>query len=135
MANKKIKNKGSAIKICDHCFTPKYIKFNFSYFKPDNNFKGHEGQLLKRMIELSAEDYLIIINKPKEFGFEFENVNIGKEIPKEFKNRFEEKKYSKFAIMRLYTNNNPVMARVVGIIINKIFYVFYVFVGETGYKR
>lgn len=134
-ANNKIKQKKGTVKFCNNCFSPKYIKFNLSYFKPDNDFKGHEAQLLKRMISISSEDYVLLMNKPKEVSFEFEKVDIGRQIPEGFKNRFKDKDYSKFAIMRLYPNNNPVMGRVIGVIINKVFYIFYVFIGEKGYKR
>ena len=80
---------------------------------------------------LGRENYLILMNRPKNVGFEFEKVDIGKNIPQEFIDRFPNE-CSKFAIMRLYTNNNPVMTRVVGIIVNKVFYVF---IGEESYKR
>ncbi|MCD8018607.1 MAG: hypothetical protein LUF92_03200 [Clostridiales bacterium] len=135
--SRKIKRPQGTIKPCTNCFNPQYLKFNFTYFSiPKNFLPEYKVQMLSRFIELSSDPYLVIAKRPKNTGFEFEPVDIHKEIPSAFKKRFEEKYYSKFAIMRLYTNNNPIVARIVGIMINKIFYVMFLFIGDNeGYKR
>ena len=72
----------------------------------------------------------------KKKFFEFEEINIRKRIPIEFEKRFSPKVYNnKFAIMRLYTNNNPILARVIGVMINKVFYIFYIDIGGNLYKH
>lgn len=134
--NRKIKSQGKISKPCTNCFAPVYLKFNLTYFRCGRDFTdAYKAQLFNRMCELSSEPYLTICGHDKKIGFEFEALDVGREIPEEFKQRFDRKYYSKFTVMRLYPNNNPVMARVVGVTVNMIFYIFYIFIGERGYKR
>lgn len=37
--------------------------------------------------------------------------------------------------MRIYPNNNPINARVIGVMINKIFYIFFIDIGGNLYKH
>lgn len=85
---------------------------------------------------MSVEPYVVILQRSKGTGFEFEELDTHRELPSEFKSRFDDKYYSKVAVMRLYPNNNPIEARVTGYVIKNIFYVMDLFIGDNkGYKR
>ena len=135
-----IKQKGKIQKPCTNCFMPQYLKFNFSYIMYEENFVDkHQIQFLKRIRELSADTYNIIRNRTKNIGLEFIEINelgIKKEIPHKFRQRFESKEYNnKLAIMRLYPNNNPIVARVIGVIIKNIYYILFIDIGGKLYPH
>ena len=135
----KSRNK-SIIKPCTNCFAPQYIKFNFSYIVYEEEFEEkYQLQFFKRMRELSADTYNIIRNRDKKLGFEFLEINelgIKKQIPYNFAERFESKEYNnKLAIMRLYTNNNPIVGRIIGVIIKNVFYIFFIDIGGKLYSH
>ncbi len=132
-----IKKQGKILKPCTNCFNPQYLKFNLSYITYDENFEDrYKVQLWDRMRELSAEPLITILNRDKKIGLEFEEIKINKEIPQKFQERFNTKEYNnKFAIMRLYPNNNPILARVIGVIIKNIFYIFFIDIGGKLYNH
>ena len=91
------------------------------------------------MWELSADTYNVILNRDKKIGLEFLEINelgIRKQVPHNFSKRFESKEYNnKLAIMRLYSNNNPIVARVIGVVIRNIFYIFFIDIGGKLYSH
>lgn len=113
------------VKPCTNCFSPKYIKFNFSFITFDKSDKNDRTQLIERLIEISSEPYLVVSNWGRERGFENVKVNISKSIDPKF-NDGNRKFDGKYTIMRLYTNNNPTPGRIIGKLINQIFYIFYI---------
>lgn len=125
-------------KICSNCFRPTHLKFNFSFVTYEKDFtEEHQIQLLKRIRELSDVPYLEIASWAKNKGIEIEKIDIPKEISANFFNgnshrNFDDKKY---AIFRLYTNNNPIVARVIGRLINKVFYIFFIDIGGNLYNH
>lgn len=136
----KIKQKGKIQKPCTNCFVPQYLKFNFSYITYEENFtKEHQLQFLKRLRELSQDVYTTILNRDKKIGLEFIEINelgINKKVPNKFEERFDAKYYNyKLAIMRLYPNNNPIVARVIGVIIKNIYYIFFIDIGGKLYTH
>lgn len=133
----KTKVKDKLVIPCTHCFEPVYIKFNFAYITYDKNFEDeYKLQFLKRMREMSSMTYNAASAWGRERFFEFEEIEISKEIPQGFRDRFSSKTYNnKFAIMRLYPNNNPILARIIGVMIKKVFYVFYIDIGGKLYKH
>lgn len=135
-----IKEKGKIQKICTNCFRPQYLKFNFSYIEYEEKFNDeYQLQFLMRIRELSRDTYNVIMNRPKNQGFEFveiSDIGIRKQIPYKFKERFSTKDYNnKYAIMRIYTNNNPIVARVIGVIIKNVYYIFFIDIGGILYKH
>lgn len=135
-----IKQKGKIQKPCINCFAPQYLKFNFSYIVYEDEFdEKYQVQFLKRLRELSADTYNIIRNRDKKIGLEFveiKELGIKKEIPAKFKDRFEAKEYNnKLAIMRLYTNNKPILGRIIGVIIKNIYYIFFIDIGGKLYSH
>lgn len=124
-------------KPCTNCFTPQYLKFNLSYITYDENLEDkYKVQLWNRMRELSAEPLITILNRDKKIGLEFEEIKINKEIPRKFQERFDAKEYNnKFAIMRLYPNNNPILARLIGVMIKNVFYIFFIDIGGNLYNH
>lgn len=103
-----------------------HIKFNFSFITYCDNFDNeHKIQFVNRLFDLSKESYLVVSNWPKEIGFETVPLNIKKEIHPSFIN--ENRKFDgKYTVIRLYTNNNPLPSRIIGKMINKIFYIFFI---------
>lgn len=116
-------------------FNPTHIKFNFSFISYCEDFTDeHKCKLLDRIMELSKEPYLIIANRDKKIGFEIVNLDIKKEIKKEFYqgNRTFNGKYT---VIRLYPNNNPKPSRIIGTLINQIFYIFFIDIDGKLYKH
>jgi hypothetical protein len=119
-------------------FKPTHMKFNFSFMTTNNAFSFensdflpvHQAQLLKRVYELSQEDYVVISGRNKKIGLEFiekSSFNRPVEYSKKFdESDFRKKANDKFAVFRLYTNNNPIPARIIGKIVNKIFYIMFI---------
>ena len=135
-----IKQKGKIQRPCTNCFSPEYLKFNFSYIVYEDNFnETYQLQFLKRIRELSSDTYNIIRNRKKNIGLEFveiKELGIKKEIPSKFNQRFETKEYNnKLAIMRLYTNNTPILARIIGVIIKNVYYIFFIDIGGKLYSH
>ena len=135
-----IKQKGKIQKPCVNCFAPQYLKFNFSYIVYEENFEEqYQLQFLKRIRELSSDTYNIIRNRNKNIGLEFVEINelgIKKQVPAQFEKRFESKEYNnKLAIIRLYTNNNPILGRIIGVIIKNVFYIFFIDIGGKLYSH
>lgn len=133
---KKIKKDTFRINIpCTECFRPTHLKFNFSFITYEKDVGDKEKvQILKRIRELSEEPYIIVANYGREIGFENVKVDIRKEIdPKFFSGHrnFD----GKYTIIRLYTNNNPTKGRIIGKIINKVFYIFYIDVKGELYSH
>ena len=127
-----------SIKPCTHCFVPTHLKFNFSFISYEKNFSDeHKLQLLKRIRELSSVPYLEVASWKKNIGFEIEKIDINAKIDKNFfegttHRNFDDKKY---CIFRLYTNDNPILARVIGRLINNVFYIFFIDIGGNLYKH
>lgn len=132
------KNKLILNSTCTNCFSPTHIKFNFSFITYEKNFtEEYQVQLLKRIRELSKVSYLEMMSWGKEKGIEIEKIQISKKISDEFfkgnsHRNFDDKKY---AIFRLYTNNNPIVARVIGKIIKNVFYIFFIDIGGKLYNH
>lgn len=135
-----IKSRGKIEKPCINCFAPQYLKFNFSYIVYEQNFEErYQLQFLKRLRELSSDNYNVIRLRDKKIGLEFIEINdlgIKKDVPKKFAQRFSSKDYNnKLAIIRLYPNNNPILARVIGVIIKNIYYIFFIDIGGKLYPH
>lgn len=125
--SKKIKKQNVRIeKICTHCFQPQYFKFNFSFINYEEELEDTDKiQLYDRLKQISSEPYIIVSNWNKNIGFENVKVNIKKEINPDFfdgNRNFD----GKFTILRLYPNNNPTPGRIIGKLINKVFYIFFI---------
>ena len=128
------------IRECTNCFSPKFLKFNFSYIIYEDDFEDkYQLQLLNRIRNLSEEPYLVIMNRDKKIGLEIEDYDkLGnkKNIPEKFLSRFDKNVFNnKIAVFRLYPNNNPIVARVIGVIIKNVFYIFFIDIGGKLYKH
>ncbi|MDU0070017.1 MULTISPECIES: hypothetical protein [Bacillus] len=127
-------------------FKPTHIKFNFSFLTTNNKYSfsnpdfkdEYKAQLLTRIVELSSEDYHVISSLPKNRGLEFitgESFSKLVNFKPEFNNSdFRKKASDKYAVFRLYSNNNPIPGRIIGKIVNKIFYVFFIDLKHKIYK-
>lgn len=139
MARKeKIKEKPLISKACTHCFSPTHLKFNFSFINYDEGFtEEYQLQFLKRIRELSSVPYLEMSSWDKKRGIEWEKVNISKQILPAFFDGNSHRNFDngKYAIFRLYTNDNPILARVIGCTINKVFYIFFIDIGGNLYSH
>ncbi|PEJ57378.1 hypothetical protein CN692_13270 [Bacillus sp. AFS002410] len=140
------KGKGISIKDELESFKPTHIKFNLSFVTSNNEFSfsntsfedHHKVKLMDRIFELSTEEYVVIANRPKNIAFEFidsssfiRDVSYNKIFDKA---EFRKKSNDKFAVFRLYPNNNPLPTRIIGKIVNKIFYVMYIDLNHKMYK-
>lgn len=134
--SKGIKNKNQKIeKICTNCFQPTFVKFNFSFISYEDNMNDKEkAQLYDRIREISQVPYLIVSSWDRTKGFETERLNISKQIDPSFfdGNREFDGKYTVF---RLYKNNDPTPGRIIGKMINKVFYIFFIDVKGKLYKH
>ena len=137
MATKNVKKKNLyQLKVCSNCFAPTHIKFNFSFITYEDDFTDeHKLQLLKRMRELSSVPYIELQSWRKNIGLEFERVKIKKDIAEEFFAGHSDFIDGKYAIFRLYPNDNPICARVIGKVIRNVFYIFYIDIGGNLYNH
>ncbi len=135
-SKKKIKNNKIKVeKTCTNCFQPKYFKFNFSFINYEEGLDDKDKiQLYERLKQISSEPYIIVSNWNKKIGFENVNVDIKKEINSNF---FDGHRYfdGKYTILRLYPNNNPTDGRIIGKLINKVFYIFFIDAKGKLYKH
>lgn len=125
-------------KNCTNCFLPTHIKFNFSFITYEENFLDeYKIQLLERMRELSSVPYIELQSWRKNIGIEIEKININKEISPNFFKGNSHRNFDdgKYAIFRLYTNDNPILARVIGRIIRNVFYIFFIDIGGKLYNH
>lgn len=127
-------------------FKPSHMKFNFSFMTTNNTFSfnnhefsnEHKAQLIQRIFELSSEDYIVIAGRNKKIGIEFiDKTNLKR--PVEYGKKFDESDFrkkanEKFAVFRLYSNNNPIPARIIGKMVNKIFYVMFIDLNHEIYN-
>lgn len=125
-------------KICNNCFNPTHIKFNFSFITYDDNFtEEYQIQFLKRIRELSSVSYLEMLSWDKKKGIEIEKIDIKKKISPLFfdGNTHRNFESGKYAIFRLYKKDEPILARVIGCLINKVFYIFFIDIGGKLYSH
>ena len=133
------KNSPKIVKPCTDCFKPRYLKFNFSYLKNCDIPENHKVKMFERMIELSSCTFVSLGNKDKKIGYEMidkKELGYDRQFPQEMTERFSlDVKKPKIAIVRLYPNDNPVLARIIGLIINQIFYILEIDIGGKSYKH
>jgi len=67
-------------------------------------------------------------------GIEEERLKIRKEIPTGFINDIEDFD-GKYSIFRLYKKNNSTPGRIIGKLVNKVFYIFYIDVKGNLYNH
>lgn len=126
---------------------PTHIKFNYSFLTSNNslcynntNFvEGHKLQLLQRVIELSDKELIHILAYKKNIGLEFiEKKDFILDV--KYNQKFDDVEYrkkesnGKYAVFRLYTNNKPLPSRIVGKMINNVFYIMYIDLNHELYK-
>lgn len=120
------KNNNKISKSCTNCFKSNHVVFNFAYITYNEGFYDEDKKVfVDRILELSSVTYLELMAWPKQKGFEEIRIKINKEIPKLFIEEIQDFD-GKYSIMRLYKNNNPTPGRIIGKLINKVFYVFYI---------
>lgn len=126
------------------CNPKKYLKFNFTFIAKVNG-KPKEQDLVKiweRMVWLSQDTYVNMLytyrtDKSKWFEIiDIQKLNI--KVPNKFRDVFPSETSDKFAILRVYPagipngSKNP---RIIGMIKNTIFYVFYLDWDGTMYEH
>lgn len=120
------KNNTKISKNCTNCFRTNHVVFNFAYITYDEEFNDQDKKVfIDRIREISSVTYLELMAWSKHKGFEEVKVKIGKEIPKRFTEEIQNFD-GKYSIMRLYKNNVPTPGRIIGKLINKVFYIFYI---------
>lgn len=67
-------------------------------------------------------------------GFEDVSIKVNKEIPPQFEKDIQ-KVDGSYTIIRLYKNNYPTPGRIIGKLVNKVFYIFYIDVKGDLYKH
>ena len=136
MKKNKKKNHGQEeIKKCSNCFKSRHIVFSFAYLTYKKDFGKREAEVFfNRMIELSNVNYLTLRKLQKSVGFEEERLEMKKEIPSEFEEDIEIFD-GKYTVIRLYKNNIPTPGRIIGKLVNKVFYIFYIDVKGELYKH
>ena len=132
---KKISNKTSP-KICTFCNPQKFLKFNFSFVKENGAPSPEDAiQLLDRLQFLSSEMYKVMIIKyqgnKRNFIEEIpvKDLKLKGGIPQKFREIYPTETNEKYSIFRIYPAGTPsgtANPRIIGMIKNTIFYVFYI---------
>lgn len=131
-----IKINSSTKKICTSCNPRKFLKFNFSFLTEYGQPSQEDVyQLFKRMQFLSSEMYKVMLFKyqgnKKTFIEEvpINKIDIRKEIPSNFRDSYPAETNEKYSIFRIYPAGTPkgsANPRIIGMIKNTIFYIFFI---------
>lgn len=135
---KKIKV-NSGIKECSNCNPKRYLKFNFSFLNYEGECTNPQDivKFYERMKYCCSEPYFVLqVKHQGDKKIFFESVPVKhmswkkkKEIPDEFRNFFPVETNEKFDILRVYpagTPNGTANPRIIGMIKNTIFYIFFI---------
>lgn len=116
-----------------------YIKFNFSFLSNSKQYnfdnskmtQNIKADILDRIIELSENTIISLGTLGKERGFEtIEESNI--KITAKYSNKFDDNEErvqtcsDKYYVFRIYPNNNPYPARMIGKWARGLFYIFFI---------
>ncbi len=133
------------VKICNYCNPQKFLKFNFTFAKENGNPSSKDAiKLLERLQFLSSKMYAVMIieyqGDKKNFIEEIpiKKLNLKGGIPREFRDIHPAETNEKYAIFRLYPAGSPpgtANPRIIGMIKNTIFYIFYIDWKGTLYKH
>lgn len=136
LQNKKNKinlRKDNDFKICTECNPLTHLKFNFSFISYNKKMNSNDYvEMFERIKLLSSEPYPSLVIKYRGQKSQFmeivsaNEIGIKKEIPREFKKIFSTETNEKLAIFRIYPNNEPKVARIIGMLKGTIFYIFYI---------
>lgn len=119
------------IKICSSCNPKRYLKFNFSFINYESgSFDANDvAKLFEKIRFLSSEPYASMIFKYQGDKMRFiENLplsQIRKQVPHEFREIFPVETNEKYSVFRVYNAGGPRNSRVIGMIKNTIFYIFF----------
>lgn len=135
----KIVKNESKVTVCNNCNPKVYLNFNFAYIDYEDDCPNPNDiiKLYERMKFCSTEPYLTLKYKysgNKQVFFETIPTNKikwkhKKEIPKKFREQFPIETNEKFDILRVYPAGTPTGTsnpRIIGMIKNHIFYIFFI---------
>lgn len=123
---KKNKREENNQKLCSNCFKSQHIVFSFAYLSYTKDMTDKDIQAIwKRFRELSNIPYMELRDWDKVKGFEKVPLKISKMIPIKFEEEIQ-KFDGLYNVMRIYKNNNPTPGRIIGKLVNKVFYMFYI---------
>lgn len=132
---------------------PIYITFNFSFMTNNSTYNfdceacslDHKHHLIERIVSLSNKDIVSLTAKTsKNWGLEkIDFDKLGRtdklkniEIPRSFGiSKRNDLAGDSFWIFRLCPNNNPFPSRVIGKMIDNVFYVFFIDYHHDLYAR
>lgn len=123
---KKNKREENNQKLCSNCFKSQHIVFSFAYLSYTKDMTDKDIQAIwKRFRELSNIPYMELRDWDKVKGFEKVPLKISKMIPIKFEEEIQ-KFDGLYNVMRIYKNNNLTPGRIIGKLVNKVFYMFYI---------
>ena len=123
------------LEVCTKCFASKHIVFNFAYITYDKEFDDKaRSTFYNRLLEVSTVPFVTLMTWHKNKGFEDVSIKVNKEIPPQFEKDIQ-KVDGSYTIIRLYKNNYPTPGRIIGKLVNKVFYIFYIDVKGDLYKH
>lgn len=120
-----MKTKNKKIKYCSSCFKSQHMVFSFAYLANYELDTKEKSVVLDRLNALSKHPFLTVLGWQKNIGFEDIPLKIRKDVPKQFEQEIEPFD-GKYSVVRLYPNNNPTPGRIIGKLVNKVFYMFYI---------
>lgn len=114
-------------------YAPTHIKFNFSFICDNKEFcieqldKKYIADTFIRIVKMSQCSYVELMNMRKNIGLESipdHQIPKANVLKKKLEVADKDKHCSdKFFVFRIYPNNNPLPARVLGKMNNKVFYI------------
>ena len=132
-------------KFCNSCNPQKHLKFNFTFTKElGTPCKEDSYKLLERLQFLSSEMYKVMLYKyqgDKKIFIEdipIEKMRWNKTIPEAFRELHPTETNEKYNIFRIYPAGTPkdtANPRIIGMIKNTIFYIFYIDWKGTSYDH
>lgn len=133
-STKKLQTLNSVEQICSNCNPKKHLKFNFTFAKENGKPASSDSyNFLQKMQFLCSEQYLIMKYKyagnKASFIEQIPTNIVNKQIPNEFRELYPAQTNEKYDVFRIYSAGTPsgsANPRIIGMIRNTIFYVFFI---------
>lgn len=133
-SKKKLQNLNNNERICSNCNPKKHLKFNFTFAKENGNPATSDSyNLLQRMQFLCNEQYSMMrykyVGNKASFIEQIPTNVINRQIPNEFRELYPVQTNEKYDVFRIYPAGTPAGSanpRIIGMIKNTIFYIFFI---------
>ena len=131
---KKLQSINGIGQFCSNCNPKKHLKFNFTFTKENGEPANSDSYSFYKKLKFLSEDQYSIM----KYKFQGNKTNfieqipinmINKQIPNEFRELYPAQTNEKYDVFRIYSAGTPpgtANPRIIGMIKNTIFYIFFI---------